>query len=109
MSKLKPAVKSTNPDLSFGTLLIPKPNLAIEANKSYVIVTFGVKNAFNTVKWTKKIAPFAKSGAPKYLVLIIIEFFRERLLCYDSDDRPKTYITTCGVPRGSVFSWDNNV
>ena len=76
---------------------------AMEANKSCAVVTLDVKNAFNTAKWSKIIAALAKLGAPKYLVHIVMEFLRERILCYDSDDGPKTYTTTCGVPQGSVL------
>ncbi|CAD7089303.1 unnamed protein product [Hermetia illucens] len=32
-----------------------------------------------------------------------MKFLGERILCYDSDDGPKTYTTTCGVPQGSVL------
>ena len=76
---------------------------AMEANKSCAVVTLDVKNAFNTAKWNKIIAALTKLGAPKYLVHIVMEFLRERILCYDSDDGPKTYTTTCGVPQGSVL------
>lgn len=34
---------------------------------------------------------------------IVMDFLRERVLCYDSDDGPKTYRTTCGFSQGSVF------
>lgn len=72
---------------------------AIETNKFCAVVNLDVKNAFNTPKWSKFIAALAKLGAPKHVVRVVIEFLRESLLCYGSDDGSETYMTTCGVPR----------
>lgn len=59
---------------------------AMEANQFYAVVTLDANYAFNSTKWCKRIEALAKLGTPKNLVHI--EFLREMLLCYDSDDGP---------------------
>lgn len=43
-------------------------------------------------------------STPKYLVYILIEFLLNKMLCYDSDNGRKTYLTTCGDTQGCVLS-----
>lgn len=67
----------------------PSGNSAMDANKSCMVITLDVKNAFNSAKWCKIIEALGNLGTPKYLT--------EKLLCYDSDDGPKIHRTSCEV------------
>lgn len=73
-------------------------------DKEYcAVVTLDVKNAFNSAKWDATIRALIGIGASPYLVNIINSYFSERILTYDTDDGPKRYTVTAGVPQGSVL------
>lgn len=68
-----------------------------------VVVTLDVKNAFNTANWEKIVSALIRLGTPQYLLAIIKDYFRDRLLVYDTDVGTKRYKVTGGVPQGSVL------
>lgn len=68
-----------------------------------VIVTLDVKNAFNTANWEKIVGALSRLNIPRYLMAIIQDYFRNRLLIYDTDTGTKRYKITGGVPQGSVL------
>ena len=45
----------------------------------------------------------AKMNVPGYLQRMVKNYFRDRILKYDTNDGPKTYVVTEGVPQGSVL------
>ena len=45
----------------------------------------------------------AKMNVPGYLQRMVKNYFRDRILKYDTDDCPKTYVVTGGVPQRSVL------
>ena len=71
--------------------------------KCCALVTLDVKNAFNSANWGWIKGALAKLGVPSYLARLIESYFSDRLLWYETDDGPKEYIVTAGVPQGSVL------
>lgn len=73
-------------------------------SKKYCLVaTLDIKNAFNTVKWEVIMNSLLKMKVPAYLRNIISSYFTDRVLIYNTDDGPKKYTITGGVPQGSVL------
>lgn len=73
-------------------------------SKEYcVVVTLDVKNAFNTAKWENIVIALRRLNTPDYLVEIIKDYFRNRVLIYETDVGTKEYNVTGGVPQGSVL------
>ena len=46
---------------------------------------------------------FAKMNVLAYLQRMVKNYFRDRILKYNTDDGPKPYVVTGGVPQGSVL------
>lgn len=73
-------------------------------SKEYcVLVTLDVKNAFNTANWENIMSALTHLNTPAYLVAIIKDYFRGRVLIYDTNEGRKEYTVTGGVPQGSVL------
>ena len=73
-------------------------------NKKYcAIVTLDVKNAFNMARWDCILAELRRRKVAQYLLTIIEDYFRNRLLMYKTDDVMVEYNITGGVPQGSVM------
>lgn len=68
------------------------------------VVSFDIKNAFNTITWKSILEGMAKAGLPLYLQAIVKEYGANRTLLYtDQDGTEKRYVTNRGVPQGSVL------
>src|ERR1700709_225241 len=67
--------------------------------KYCAIVTLDIKNAFNTANWGQIMMALQRMGVPGYLLRII----GDRVLIYDTEDGPKEYRVTGGVPQGSLL------
>ncbi|KAL4103980.1 hypothetical protein QTP88_019293 [Uroleucon formosanum] len=63
------------------------------------LVSIDVANAFNTVPWDKIGDALIRKNTPTYLVRLLRDYFRERLLQTDAGDKK----VSCGVPQGSVI------
>uniref|UniRef100_A0A034WR48 Putative 115 kDa protein in type-1 retrotransposable element R1DM n=1 Tax=Bactrocera dorsalis TaxID=27457 RepID=A0A034WR48_BACDO len=73
-------------------------------SKEYcAVVTFDVKNAFNSAYWPHIIRALQLKKAPPYLLKIISNYLSDRVLIYDTDEGPQRYRVTGGVPQGSVL------
>lgn len=73
-------------------------------SKQYcAVVTFDVKNAFNSAYWPHIIRALEIKNTPPYLVKIISSYLSDRVLIYDTDEGPQNYAITGGVPQGSVL------
>lgn len=73
-------------------------------SKEYcVVVTLDVKNAFNTANWERIVDTLDFLNIPQYLLAIIKDYFRNRILVYDTNEGRKEYEVTGGVPQGSVL------
>lgn len=68
-----------------------------------LVVTLDIKNAFNTANWEVIVDALSRMGIPEYLLAIIKDYFRDRILIYDTDKGTKQYQISKGVPQGSVL------
>ena len=69
-----------------------------------VVISFDIRNAFNTIKWGSIMSGMKKANLPKYLQRIVREYGNERVLIYEnSHGETKEYLTNRGVPQGSVL------
>jgi len=66
-------------------------------------VNLDVRNAFNTARWPVILAAMNRMGIPEYLRIVVGIYFRDRVLWYDTEDGPKRYRVSAGVPQGSVL------
>ena len=74
-------------------------------DKEYcLLVALDIKNAFNTARWDKIMEALEKMKVPGYLRRMIVSYFSDRILRYDTEEGPKEYRVTGGVPQGSVLS-----
>ncbi|CAB0031625.1 unnamed protein product [Trichogramma brassicae] len=71
--------------------------------KYCAVVTFDVKNAFNSARWNNINAALRRMRTPKYLLRIVGSYLSAWELDYDTDDGPESYRVTVGVPQGSVL------
>ncbi len=67
------------------------------------LITLDVKNAFNSAKWANIIKALYEIRAPQYLINIIMSYFENRRLLFDTDEGTKSYSISSGVPQGSVL------
>lgn len=67
------------------------------------VVTLDVKNAFNSARWSCILQALQEMSVPSYLRRIIEDYFRDRTLIYSTEDGPKRFRVTGGVPQGSVL------
>ncbi len=72
--------------------------------KKYCLVAaLGIRNAFNCANWDCIMQALREKKVPEYLCKIVASFFTERVLKYDTNNGPKEYDITEGVPQGSVL------
>lgn len=76
----------------------------MEGRKEYcAIVTLDVKNAFNSAGWDHILTALQRMSTPSYLMEVIRDYFRSRILLFDTDAGTEKYTVTGGVPQGSVM------
>lgn len=68
-----------------------------------VVVTLDVKNAFNTANWEIILNALSRLCIPQYLLAIVKDYFRNRILVFDTDRGAEQYKVTGGVPQGSIL------
>ena len=73
------------------------------SKKYCAVVTLDIKNAFNSAKWSCILNALHAFQVPVYIRRIISDYFRNRVLIYDTDDGVMEYNITGGVPQGSVL------
>ena len=72
--------------------------------KKYCLVaTLDIRNAFNSANWNCIMRALQEKNVPEYLRRIVASYFTDRVLKYDTEDGPKEYDITGGVPQGSVL------
>ena len=64
-----------------------------------ILVTFDVRNAFNTVTWSLIVSELKRRGISKYLINIIESYFKDRWITISGLKRQMKV----GVPQGSVL------
>lgn len=68
-----------------------------------VIVALDIKNAFNSARWDRIMEALTMMEVPGYLLKMVASYFSGRILKYDTEEGPKEYQVTGGVPQGSVL------
>ncbi|XP_070144861.1 uncharacterized protein [Drosophila kikkawai] len=72
--------------------------------KQYCLVcTLDVKNAFNSANWSLVLQALQRAGISGYLIKLIADYFKDRVLLYESDAGHQQHQVTGGVPQGSVL------
>lgn len=72
---------------------------AYQHKKVCLMITFDIKNAFNTAKWEIIVKELRRKNISKYLIDIIKSYLTERTLIIDN----KEIDLTMGVPQGSLL------
>jgi hypothetical protein len=87
--------------------IIKTKNIVMEnliKRRSIIIVSFDIKNAFNSLKWPMIQNAILEMGFPSYLAYIIRDYLKDRWIIYvDCDGECRKKRMTCGVPQGSVL------
>ncbi|CAD7084849.1 unnamed protein product [Hermetia illucens] len=72
-------------------------------SKFCLVVTLGVRDAFNSGNWNPIRKSLATITVPTYLAAIIDSYLHEPSLWYNTDDGPKKYVVSAGIPQNSVL------
>lgn len=64
-----------------------------------IMITFDVKNAFNSAPWVKIIAALQDRNTPRYLTNLVVDYFTDRVV----EDRTLRHRISAGIPQGSVL------
>nr|XP_041632504.1 uncharacterized protein LOC121502829 [Drosophila kikkawai] len=73
-------------------------------SKKYCLVcTLDVKNAFNSANWSLILQALQRGGISGYIIQLIADYFKDRVLLYSSDAGNQRHHVTGGVPQGSVL------
>ena len=67
------------------------------------IITLYVKNAFNSADWNAALAALYGKNIPNYLLELIRNYFKDRVLIYDTNDGRETYAVSARGPQISVL------
>lgn len=73
------------------------------AKQYCAIVTLDVRNAFNSANWDCILVALRRMAVPEYVRRVILSYFSERALTYNTDAGPKSRDISGGVPQGSVL------
>lgn len=66
-------------------------------------VSTDIKNAFNTASWPVTIRALEQKGTPAYLVEIVKDYLKDRMLSFETPEGGEMIPVTRGVPQGSVL------
>ena len=68
-----------------------------------LVASLDIKNAFNSARWNSIMEALEWLKVPWYLRKMVASYFSDRILKYDTEEGPKEYRVTGGVPQGSVL------
>lgn len=72
-----------------------------------LLATMDVKNAFNSLRWSDVLQSLRERFAvPEYLMQIIKDYLRDRILVYNTTDGPEQHRVTSGAAQGSILGPD---
>jgi len=72
-------------------------------SKDYCLVcTLDFKNACNSSNWNLVLQALDRMGISDYLIDLVADYFKDRVLTYSSDVGEYEYQVTGGVPQGSI-------
>ncbi|EDX15286.1 GD17669 [Drosophila simulans] len=79
-------------------------NRWLGGSKEYcAIITLDVKNAFNTARWPNILGAMRNLGISDYIRGVIGNYFRDRVLWYETEAGPRSHQVSAGVPQGSIL------
>ncbi|GBP70071.1 Retrovirus-related Pol polyprotein from type-1 retrotransposable element R1 [Eumeta japonica] len=73
------------------------------AKKYCLVAALDIRNAFNSANWDCIMQALDEKNVPAYLRRLVVSYFTDRVLKYDTKNGPKEYDVTGGVPQGSVL------
>lgn len=62
-----------------------------------------VKNAFNSAVWGTTLPVLNERNVPRYLIEVVRDYFKNKVLLHDTDASRKSYAVAAGVPQASVL------
>jgi hypothetical protein len=71
-------------------------------NRYCAIITLDIKNAFNSASWGSIAAALKNLGIPENLLRLMANYFKNRILIYDTEDGQESREVSAGVPQGSI-------
>ena len=66
-------------------------------------ITLDFKNAVNSANWDATTVTLDAKSIPNYLLELVKDCFKDRVLLYDADDGRKSYAVLAKVPKYSVL------
>ncbi|GBO99419.1 Retrovirus-related Pol polyprotein from type-1 retrotransposable element R1 [Eumeta japonica] len=73
------------------------------AKKYCLVAALDIRNAFNSANWDCIMQALDEKNVPAYLRRLVVSYFTDRVLKYDTKNGPKEYDVTGGVPQ-ALFS-----
>lgn len=84
-------------------LVLEEVEMSVLKQRYCALVTFDVRNAFNTLRWTDIFAELKARRVPRYLRRLLGSYFRRRGITYHSETGWRSRRVYMGVPQGSVI------
>lgn len=84
-------------------VVLEKAEMSARKQRYCALITFNVRNAFNTLRWTDIFAELEARAVPRYLVRLLRSYFHQRSVTYHAEEGWKTRRVYMGVPQGSVI------
>lgn len=84
--------------------MVSLANGALDYGGSYSAVAVDVKNTFNPANWWRIESALTNIGVPEYLVSLVENYLSEGTLWYGTNEDPKMYVVTVGVPKGRMHN-----
>lgn len=72
----------------------------------FFLATFGVKNAFGSIRWRDILKALEHRSAPDYIMRVCSDYLSGRVLRYETDQGIKTKRLTKGSAQGSILGPD---
>lgn len=76
------------------------------SRKIILLVTLDVKNAFNSARWVDILAALSVFNTPAYLLRIMEDYLKDRLLLYETVNGSRAKEITAGAAQGSILGPD---
>lgn len=77
---------------------------SLRGDSHLALISYDIKNAFNSVRWTDIIDKLIEINVPPYLVNIYTSYFRDRTVCYSAPGVEVKKQYNIGVSQGAVSS-----
>lgn len=75
----------------------------ISDKQYYLIIHLDVRNTFNSADWDAILVALEEENIPGYLIDLVRDCSKDRLLLYDKEAGRNSYALTVGVSQGSML------